>query len=295
MTKVKKNILRIVVLATFMSLIVVLCSCSSNYKPELKNAQINTPNIIQSGTLKVGVDADNPPLAGETSKMSGIDVDVAYAIGDGLGLNVEIQDVGTNGAKALKDKKVDIVMGVDKSATLANCWKSEKYVDTASALFAKSANAPLPKKGDGKKVGAQMASSGALAAQNQLDVSNIKLESNLTACFDSLNNNRVDYVAADAVVGTYIANNSDVSCYLIGLLSNPSGYCVGVYESNVLLQTKIAVILEQLKKNGTFGVIESKYLAKNLLLDAVPKTEGAGNQANMSDVEGAVYDHTNTQ
>lgn len=289
MTCKKLNILLLAAVAIFA---IFLCGCSSDYKPELKDAQIKTPNILEEGTLKVGVNADNPPMAGETSKIAGIDVDVAKSLADYLGLKAEIVDVGTSGSKALKDKKIDVLMGVDTSASLEKCNKSKPYIATAAVLFSKDMNAKIPAKDSTKKIGAQMASSGALSAQNQLNVANIKLESNLTACFDSLQNGRIDYVASDAVIGCYSAGTSDVDCYMIGRLSSISGYCVGTLDSNLLLQTKIAAALEYLNRNGDLSVIQRKWLGRDLNLDALPKTESADNTANMSAVDDAVYDKT---
>lgn len=111
----------------FFSIIIgflVLISCflisgcaSSDYKPQLKDPQITSPDILQDGVLKVGVDFDNPPLAGETSKSAGIDIDVASAIADQLGLKVEFSDIGTSAELAISNKKVDMVMGLSKAAT----------------------------------------------------------------------------------------------------------------------------------------------------------------------------------
>lgn len=110
------------VLKVFAALTIAVCAvlafsgCSpSSYEGELKTPVIQKPDILQNGVLKVGVDYGNPPLAGETSKASGIDIDVASAIAEEMGLRVEFIDVGASPELAIANKKVDIVMGLSKA------------------------------------------------------------------------------------------------------------------------------------------------------------------------------------
>lgn len=109
-------------LKVFAALSIAICAvlvfsgcASSSYEGELKTPVIQKPDILQNGVLKVGVDYGNPPLAGETSKASGIDIDVASAIAEEMGLRVEFIDVGTSPELAIANKKVDIVMGLSKA------------------------------------------------------------------------------------------------------------------------------------------------------------------------------------
>lgn len=100
-------------------LCVIVAGCApSNYDPQLQDAKLKTPDILEKGKLKVGVDFGNPPFAGETSKAAGIDIDVASAIAQELGLEVEFVDVGSSADIALSSKKCDIVMGVSKAVNV---------------------------------------------------------------------------------------------------------------------------------------------------------------------------------
>ena len=113
-----KRIRAIAALATAMAcLALVLGGCSSsNYQPALKDPTVASPAIGQAGTLRVGVDTANPPLAGMGSdKIIGIDVDIAAALADRLGLKLSIVDVGSDPEGALAEGKVDLVMGIDQS------------------------------------------------------------------------------------------------------------------------------------------------------------------------------------
>lgn len=119
MTKTIKR--TIVVFGAVMICIAVLlaagCTPDSYEKPK-KDAQLSTPDLITAGKLKVGVDAGNNPLAGKHGdQIVGIDADVAAAIAEELGLEVELTDIGTAAETSLNNKKVDVVLGASKSTT----------------------------------------------------------------------------------------------------------------------------------------------------------------------------------
>ena len=131
------------VFACAMSIMLAGCAGDSTYEPEGKSPTVSSPTIGQSGTLRVGVNTEKSPLAGMSSdgeRIIGIDVDVAAAIADELGLKLSIVDVGSDPAGALSNGKVDIVMDIDSSDAPSGVWVSERYVPTGIALFALSSS-----------------------------------------------------------------------------------------------------------------------------------------------------------
>ena len=87
------------------------CSSQEEYAPSLGEPTLAPPAIGEEGVLRVGVNTQRSPLAGQgNEKIIGIDVDIASAIADELGLKVDIQDVGADADKALAEGEVDIVM-----------------------------------------------------------------------------------------------------------------------------------------------------------------------------------------
>lgn len=249
------------VIAAFVAvaLCVLVGGCApSTYNPEKKDPQLKTPDILENGKLKVGVDFGNPPFAGETSKAAGIDIDTASAIAQDLGLEVDFVDVGSSADLALTNKKCDIVMGVSKALSVEDMWRSDVYIETACALFAKDAKASMPVSGGADTFATEMASQSALACQAQFSAANIKLCGTISEAFEKMNNGEVKYVAADAVIGTYTANNIDGGANLICLISKPSGYCIGANKSKTNLCEKIKSSLENLSKGGVLEVIEKR-------------------------------------
>ncbi|BAK44313.1 ABC transporter substrate-binding protein [Eggerthella sp. YY7918] len=254
------------------------CSSQESYTPPEKSPTLSSPTIGKDGVLRVGVNTQNQPLAGQSttsSKIVGIDVDIAAALADSFGLKLELVDVGTDFATALTEGKVDIVMGVDKSDSDTSFWKSEIYLPTAVALFSAEGNATVPTNDMKPTIAAQVASKSAWAVTNEFDQAVFSATSDLPSAFSSLAAGEVQYVASDAVIGTYAAHIADNAVQIVALMQQPSGYCVGVLDSNTDLKQAISDTLASLTGNGVISVIEKKWLGTTLDLASVALTDGA--------------------
>lgn len=248
------------------------CSGANNYQPALKSAEVAPPVIGEEGTLRVGVNTENPPLAGMGSgKIIGIDVDIASAIADEMGLKISIVDVGSDPASAIADGKVDIVMGIDSSNSESDFWVSPSYLPTGIALFATSPDAGIPTADSGATFAAQTSSKSAWAVSNEFGEDALKSTDSLSDAFTALQNGEVQYVAADAIIGLYAAHGANdgqgMEVSIVAMLMKPSGYCMGVANENTELQTVAGDVLARLVENGTIDVIERKWLGTSLALD----------------------------
>ena len=263
------------------------CASGSSYKPELKPATVSSPAIGQDGTLRVGVNTDQSPLAGRgNDKIIGIDVDIAAALADEMGLKLSIVDVGSDPVKALQEGTVDIVMGIDGADSQSDYWTSDEYLPTAIALFATSDTAPVPTKATSPKIGAQSSSKSAWAVNNEFGAESMRSATNLGDAFNQLSNNTVNYVASDAVIGLYAAHRQGTDASIVALMSKPSGYCIAVKKTNTELQRAVNEALSTLLDNGTIEVIEKKWLGVALDLEGVPLTAGAQTGAAAGTAEG---------
>lgn len=270
--------------ATCLALVLGGCS-SSNYQPALKDPTVQPPAVGQAGTLRVGVDTTNPPLAGMGSdKIIGLDVDIAAALADRLGLKLSIVDVGSDPEGALAEGKVDIVMGIDQSEG-GGFWLSEAYLPTGVAAFATSPDAGVPVAGSSAKFAAQISSKSAWAVTNEFGEAALTSTTNLTDAFADLTDGADSYVAADAIIGYYAAHGQGVDVSIVAMLLAPSGYCIGVSDDNTDLQVAVAQAVADLKGGGVIGYIERKWLGTDLDLSAVPQTAGASAATQQADEE----------
>ena len=248
-----------------------------SYTPPEATPAVSKPVIAQEGVLRVGVNASNAPLAGQPSsstKIVGIDVDMAAALADQLGLKLEVVDVSTDAAGALTSGKVDVVMGVNKSDS-PSFWTSDTYLPTAVALFAQSSNSTVPANAESTKIAAQVSSNSAWAVTNEFDSSTITTTEDLKSAFSALEFGKVQYVAADAVVGSYVSNNAGMDVHMVALMQQASGYCVGVLDGNTQLKQAVSNALSAMNSNGVSSVIQKKWLGTTMDLSGIKLTAGA--------------------
>lgn len=253
----------------------MLAGCSSQeYKPAPKDQTVPASALGSNGTLRVGVDASHPPLAGKpvnnpNGEIIGIDVDVAAYLADQMGLKVQIVDVGNDPEAALKEGKVDIVLGVDVSETNGTYWRSEPYLETAIALFGTATETSVPTIDSKPKIAAQASTTSSWRVTNLFGDASLVTQDNLKAAFESMNSGASRYVASDAVVGTYVAQVNGYNDKIVALLEDPTGFCVAVASDNTDLQSAVATAVGKLVNGGVMNIIEQKWLGTTLNLDSM--------------------------
>lgn len=279
-----KRIIRIALAAVAVlavSLALVGCSSApSGFTPEKKKAAVSSPAIAQDGVLRVGVNSSNAPFSAQVSGgIVGLDVDVAAALADQMGLTLEIVDVGTDAEGALDQGTVDIIMNIASTDTAVTCWVSDPYINSSVALFATDKDAKMPK-GDSKDViEAQASSMSAWEVSNQFGDDALTTVSDLKTAFADLSEGKAQYAAADAVIGSYVAHSNNIDAHIVGIMETPTGYCVGVKSDNKDLQTAVSEALKALGENGTISVIEKKWLGTDIDMSKIEVSEGASSDS----------------
>ena len=268
----------------------MLAGCAADkepYEPASKAAAAATPVIGEDGVLRVGVNTGNPPLAGLGSeKIIGIDVDIAAAIADELGLKLSVVDVGSDPGSALAAGTIDIAMGIDATEADGTFWLTDSYLPTAVAVFAASSGAAVPISGDGSTFAAQVSSKSAWAVGNEFGLDALNSTATLPDAFSALKAGEVTYAASDAIIGLYASYGEGIQASIVALLTEPSGYAVGVSASNSELQALIGQTVATLSRNGVIDVIEKKWLGTAVDLSSVPMTAGVSFAEETVEAEG---------
>lgn len=273
-----KRMKALVCCAAVLCLTMVLAGCSSQktYTPPEKTATVVSPAIGKNGTLRVGVNAGSPPLAGSpssSSKIVGIDVDVAAALADQLGLKLELVDVGTSPEVALQEGKVDVVMGIGSDSEVS-FWRSPAYLPKGVALFSTVDNTTVPTKASSPKIAAQVSSISSWQVTNEFGQEALVPENDLKSAFATLASGSAQYAASDAVIGMYAARSGNYEVQIVALMQEAGGYCVGVSEANTELQAAVQDALAALVDGGMVSVIEKKWLGSAIDAATLPLTAG---------------------
>ena len=234
-------------------------------KREARQQKIPDSSLHTAGTLTVGLRTQSvtAPMiaASEAGTLQGIDVEIASAIADQLGVDVKF--VSVNGP-------VDGLQagGEDSTSTLIS-----GYAESATALFHKGSETDITADSlSGKSVGVQTGSLSERAMGQVLTGMSVQGFSNLNDAFEALENGSIDYVACDAYAGAYLAANKDIS--MVGVVDVPSTIGISVATSNKTLATQIQQALSAIQSNGVEGVIRNKWIGTLPHLSTTNKISG---------------------
>ncbi|WP_454946413.1 substrate-binding periplasmic protein [Cryptobacterium curtum] len=283
----KQRVSLLAVVSALLIAVLGLCGCAQvselssslfgkPYTPEKLQPTVSTPTIGKEGVLRVGVDASNAPYSTQVSgKLAGIDVDMAAALAAQMGLSLELVDVGSDAEGALKAGTVDVVMSMDSSDSSSSYWLSDPYLQTCVALFSKGQASSVPSASSSVSIEAQAASMSAWEVSNQFGDEALKTVPDLKTAFSDLNGGKVDYVAADAVIGVYITHTTHSDVHITALMQKVSGRSIGVLSSNDELKKAVSDALDAINSGGIGSIIEAKWLGSALSLDQYSQTATA--------------------
>jgi polar amino acid transport system substrate-binding protein len=273
---------------------VLLAGCSaSSYTPQTSEQKVDNSLLHSAGTLRVGVNASNAPYAAESNgSIVGIDVDIAAALADELGLKLELVDVGTSADQAFSSEDVDIVMGVGSDAK--NCWVSDPYLSSSITLFSITETAQAPSADASYKVAAQASSMSAVEITNRLGQDHLEATTDIQTAFDQLKSGSVDYIATDSTIGSYVAHSNGLTIYPVAFLSDETRYCIGVPTTATGLQNAVKDALKSISDGGVLKVIEQKWLGTQLDFGSLTVIEAPAAEEDEAEDESTTTTTTST-
>jgi len=241
--------------------------------------------LIVPGTLTVGTELGYPPFemfADDGVTEIGLDIDLAKALSEELGVEVVFQNTRFDGIlDGLAVDKYDVVMSAvtitpDRAKAVDF---SNPYIENWQAIVVMKGDAPItgPEDLSGKKVSYQEATTSTAYLNKFIDTGAVKCEiaefEKVMDCFEDLKNGRVDAVLCDSVVADdYVAQNP--SLYEITWVQSsvageePELFGVAVKKGNAELLTAVNDALAVLKANGTYEQICKDWgLNNSMVLD----------------------------
>lgn len=254
-------------------------------KPSVQQAQsasqakltpkVTDDNLVTPQTLTVGIKMSSTiapfVMQADNSELSGLDVDLAYALGDALGLKVsfvEISDVGRS-----LGKTCDIVLNAKQDETTVAKIVGG-YAESAAALFGKSTGEPLKASNlSGKRVALQKGSISELAYKRSgLTMKPVEC-SNLNEAFDAVQSRKADYVLCDAYAGAYMAKPlTNITC--VGTLDKPVQAGIAVASKNETLQHALEQVSSTIQENGILQLIRSRWVGSRIVFSADTQIKG---------------------
>lgn len=266
------------ILALVMALSLVACG-NNNTEDDTKDyasmsleelkAELTT---VTEGKLTMSTNATFPPyeMLADDGSFEGIDVEVAGAIAEKLGLELQIDDMGFDAALLAvqgDSPKADIVMA---GVTVT---EDRQLVMNFSDSYATGIQVVIVKEGsdiksiddlEGKKIGTQMGTTGYIYCSDTPENGGygeenvIAYDSGITAV-QALVNGQVDCVVIDnEPAQAYVKANAGLS--ILDTEFSNEDYAIGINKGNACLLAAVNAAMAELKADGTFQKIVEKYI-----------------------------------
>ncbi len=275
---------RVLALIVSAALVLSVAGCGGGEKQSSLKPTVAPPVISKAGVLRAGVDLSYPPFAGEEKGQKvGIDVDVAAALAERLGLTLELVDVKpADASAALQNKQIDVALGAVPitDAVLAGLAPAGSYLVDGAGFFAVVASGtPTPEVSagslGGRKVGCQKESAVYWKLESDYGDGFAMSFDSLREAFDALKAGEVDVVACDAAVGAYIARDYPDATF-VGQYGDAAALGVSVAPDSTELETAVRQALDALSADGVLETIRTKWLGGLPALHVPASTEATG-------------------
>ncbi|MCD7756023.1 MAG: ABC transporter substrate-binding protein [Firmicutes bacterium] len=228
-----------------------------------------TYSTIEEGKLIMSTNAEFPPYEYTTDDggFAGIDVEIAQAIADKLGLTLEIDDMDFDSALlAVQTGKSDIVMAgvsVTEDRQLVMDFTDSYATGIQVVIVKEGSDVTMDNLGE-MTIGTQRGTTGYIYASDSVEnggygEDHVKAYDNGATAIQALLNDQIDAVIIDsAPAQEYVAANSGLTI-LEGNWVEES-YSIGVAKGNTELLDAINGALQELIEDGTVQSIIDSYI-----------------------------------
>ena len=232
---------------------------------EAASADAAELTTVTAGKLTMSTNAAFPPyeMTTDSGDFEGIDVEVAGAIAEKLGLELQVDDMDFDAALlAAQNGKSDIVMaGVTVTDERLKVMDfSDTYAEGIQSIIVPE-DSDIASADDltGKAIGTQRGTTGYIYCTDDFgEDSVVAYDDGLTAV-QALNNGQVDAVVIDnAPAKSFVEANPGLK--ILDTAYAQEDYAIGVAKGNTQLLDAINSALEELQADGTLQAIVDKYI-----------------------------------
>ncbi len=219
-----------------------------------------------SKVLVMGTNAEFEPFEyREGTEFVGFDVEIAKAIADKMGKELQIEDMAFDSLLlALANDKIDFVA----AALTVNDERKQQvdftqtYFNSKQVIIVKADNTEVSTADNlvGKKVGVQLGTTGDLAVSDVEGVEVVRLDKGTQAVAD-LENGKVDAVVIDEEPAKKMTQGKD-DLKIIEAPFIEEQYALAVKKGDQALIDSINKALDEIKASGEYDAIYEKYFGK---------------------------------
>lgn len=240
----------------------LLAGCGSSSTNEL--------NTIEDGKLIMSTNAAFPPyeMTDDAGNFIGIDVEVAQAIADKLGLELVIDNMEFTAAlEAAQNGKSDMVMAgvtVTEDRLMVMDFSDSYATGIQVVIVPNGSDIATIEDLEGKKIGTQMGTTGYIYASDTPEnggygEENVVAYDNGITAVQALLNGQIDAVIIDnAPAQAFVAENPGLKILEAEWLTE--NYAIGLAKGNTVLREAVNGALAELIADGTVQQIVDKYI-----------------------------------
>jgi arginine/lysine/histidine transporter system substrate-binding protein len=264
---IKKNVKKAVAIILVLVMMFTLAACTAKTGSDAKSAEEQKAagkleQIKAKGKIVLGTSADYPPYEfhkeiNGKDEIVGFDIDIAKAVAEELGVQLEIKDMKFDGLlAALVADDIDFIIAgmVPKEERKQSVDFSIPYYQAEQKMLIKAAAAEKIKSiADlkGLKIGAQKSTVQEDIAKTKMEASEVKSLSKITDLVLELKNDKIDGIVLVApVAAAYAKQNQDLVVPEI-TFGKEDGVAVAVNKGNADLLGAIDKTLNKLMKAGS--------------------------------------------
>ena len=227
--------------------------------------QSETAENTDGGVLRMGTNATFPPYeyVDENNEVAGIDADIAAAIAEKLGMELEITDMAFDSLiPALQSDTIDIVLaGMTVHPERAEQVNfTDSYATGVQVIIVpEGSDIASPDDLEGKNIGVQTGTTGDLYCTDDYGQEFVKQFDNGPLAVAALVNGQVDCVVIDnEPAKNYVAANQGLK--ILDTAYANEEYAAAIAKDNTELFEQVNAAIQELKEDGTIDSIIEKYI-----------------------------------
>ena len=220
---------------------------------------------VTPGKLTMSTNAAFPPYEStdDNGNFVGIDIDVATAIADKLGLELQVDDMDFDAALlAAQNGKSDLVMAgvtVTEDRQLVMDFSDSYATGIQSIIVKEDSDIATPDDLADKMIGTQRGTTGYIYCSDDFGDEHVTPYDDGLTAVQALVNGQVDAVVIDnAPAKEFVEANPGLK--ILDTAYAEEDYAIGVAKGNTAMLNAINGALEELKNDGTLQAIVDKYI-----------------------------------
>ena len=247
------------------SMLLTACGGNTQTNEGATDDAAQTEQSADGGVLRMGTNATFPPYeyVDENNNVAGIDADIAAAIADKLGMELEITDMAFDSLiPALQSDTIDIVlagMTVDPERAESVNFTESYATGVQVIIVPEGSDIASPDDLEGKNIGVQTGTTGDLYCTDSYGQEFVKQFDNGPLAVAALLNGQVDSVVIDnEPAKNYVAANEGLK--ILDTAYANEDYAAAIAKDNTELFDKVNAAIKELKEDGTIASIIEKYI-----------------------------------